>query len=83
MENKNKWIKWGLMATIIIVLSFPVYLLKYIYVDAQKSDLNFEPQFVGKETCIDCHKLEYDLWTGSDHDLAMDFANDTSVSRRL
>jgi len=79
MEHKSKWIKLGLMATILIVLSFPVYLLKHIYVDAQNSELNFEPQFVGKETCIDCHKLEYDLWMGSDHDLAMDYANDTSV----
>ena len=23
--------------------------------------------------------MEYDLWTGSDHDLAMDFANDSTV----
>ncbi|MCD4728761.1 MAG: tetratricopeptide repeat protein [Pirellulales bacterium] len=43
------------------------------------SDYAGEPQFVGKESCIDCHKIEYDLWHGSDHDLAMDFANDSTV----
>ncbi len=79
MDHKNKWINWGLIATILIVLSVPIYLFKHIYLDSISTELNFNPQFVGKETCIDCHKLEYDLWTGSDHDLAMDFANDSSV----
>ncbi|MEZ5198834.1 MAG: multiheme c-type cytochrome [Bacteroidales bacterium] len=80
MEKKNKWIGWGLMATVLIVLSFPIYLVRHQYLEDHSAEMNFEPQFVGKETCIDCHKVEYDLWTGSDHDLAMDFANDTSVA---
>ena len=67
------------MATIIIVLSIPLYLLKQAYFNESNAILNSEPQFVGKETCIDCHKVEYDLWTGSDHDLAMDHATDTTV----
>ena len=79
MDHKNKWINWGVIATIFIVLSVPIYLFKHIYLDSTSIKLNFEPHFVGKETCIDCHKLEYDLWIGSDHDLAMDFANDSSV----
>ena len=79
MEKKNKWIVWGLMATVLIVLSFPIYLLRHHYLEDHSAEMNFEPKFVGKETCIDCHKVEYDLWTGSDHDLAMDFANDFSV----
>ncbi len=80
MENKNNWIIWGIMATIAIILSVPIYLLKATFFDyGLNNELNFEPQFVGKEACIDCHKVEYDLWKGSDHDLAMDYANDTTV----
>ncbi len=35
--------------------------------------------FVGREKCKSCHKKEYDKWLGSDHDNAMDIANDTTV----
>jgi len=38
-----------------------------------------KPHFVGSETCIDCHKTEYDLWHGSDHYNAMDTASEASV----
>ncbi len=34
---------------------------------------------MGGETCIECHKIEYDLWKNSDHDLAMDIATTESV----
>ena len=30
--------------------------------------------YVGRDVCIECHQEEYDLWAGSDHDLAMDHA---------
>lgn len=69
----------GLIATIVIVLSVPLYIVKQSYFTELPDYLNLEPQFVGKESCIDCHKVEYDLWHGSDHDLAMDFANDSTV----
>ena len=57
----------------------PDLFVEKTYFDDEFTELNSEPQFVGKEACIDCHKVEYDLWTGSDHDLAMDFANDSTV----
>ena len=34
---------------------------------------------MGRNSCIECHKKENDLWLGSHHDLAMDVANDTTV----
>ncbi|TGV04558.1 multiheme c-type cytochrome [Flavivirga rizhaonensis] len=37
------------------------------------------PKFVGKETCIECHKSEYDSWNGSHHDQAMKIADSTTV----
>ena len=31
-------------------------------------------QYVGRETCTQCHQTEYKLWLGSDHDRAMELA---------
>lgn len=36
-------------------------------------------EYVGSSTCIECHKTEYDEWTGSHHDLAMQIANDSTI----
>jgi tetratricopeptide (TPR) repeat protein len=36
-------------------------------------------EFVGGKECISCHQREYNLWKGSDHDNAMDLANDSTV----
>ena len=30
--------------------------------------------YVGRENCKECHQMEYDLFQGSDHDMAMDTA---------
>jgi tetratricopeptide (TPR) repeat protein len=37
------------------------------------------PHYAGNEACASCHTAEHDAWHGSDHDLAMQVANDTSV----
>lgn len=71
---KTAWV-----ATIVIVLSVPLYLARTNLFNEKKDISDAGPQFVGKEACIDCHKIEYDLWTGSDHDLAMDYANENTV----
>lgn len=64
--------------TIVVLLFLPAYLIfQFYYHDRSNSEIVLE--YVGKEACIECHKKAYDDWTGSDHDLAMDFANDTSV----
>ena len=36
-------------------------------------------KYVGRTSCIKCHQKEYNDWTGSDHDKAMDIANDSTV----
>ena len=80
MENKDKWIKTGLIATIIIVLSMPLYLIKKrLFNDTSQNEQSNQPYFVGKDACKDCHKVEFDLWTGSDHDHAMAYATDSTV----
>ena len=37
------------------------------------------PEYVGRKACIDCHKKQYDLFVGSDHDMAMDVATEETV----
>jgi tetratricopeptide (TPR) repeat protein len=36
-------------------------------------------QYVGRSTCAECHPKETELWTGSDHDRAMDRATPQTV----
>jgi tetratricopeptide (TPR) repeat protein len=36
-------------------------------------------EHVGRQACIDCHKRQYDLYIGSDHDMAMDVATEENV----
>jgi predicted CXXCH cytochrome family protein len=78
-DNIHTWRKTGFIATVVIILAFPAYLLKENLADASERDGGSVAAYVGKETCVECHKVEYDLWTGSDHDLAMDHANDSTV----
>jgi len=35
--------------------------------------------YVGGELCAECHQAEADAWKGSDHDLAMDVADEATV----
>ncbi len=37
------------------------------------------PSYVGGEACAECHAEQARLWTGSDHDLAMQGVDDTTV----
>jgi len=78
LEDFKHWRTTGFIATVIIVILFPVYLLRS---GLKQSNLTDEevPQYVGRATCIECHKKEYDLWLGSHHDLAMDTATDKTV----
>ncbi len=38
-----------------------------------------QAEYVGRESCRECHEKEYELFRGSDHDLAMDPANPETV----
>ena len=35
--------------------------------------------YVGRQACVGCHRQQFDLWTGSHHDLAMEVADATTV----
>ena len=75
------WKITGLLATIIIVLSVPLYLLKTSFFSPLPFPDNNEVKsgFVGSRKCADCHRKEYDSWQGSHHDHAMDVASEKTV----
>ncbi len=75
------WKITGIIATLIIVLAFPIYLLREqsYRSSAADTEITASALFVGSEKCKDCHKPEYDLWKGSHHDLAMDVATEATV----
>ncbi len=64
-----------------IILLFSIFLFSRCQNEYSESANrhNNSPHYVGKEACTECHVTEYNEWKGSDHDLAMDYANDTTV----
>ena len=74
----NSWKITGIIATLIIVLSIPAYMLREKYFRPPPS-LTSIATFVGSKKCMDCHKAEYDKWQNSHHDRAMAIADDTTV----
>ena len=73
MEN---WKITGIIATLVIVLSMPLYLLKQRLMPrgAALSEKGTVATFVGRDRCIECHREEHKRWQGSDHDKAMAMA---------
>ncbi|MFC1881455.1 multiheme c-type cytochrome [Thermodesulfobacteriota bacterium] len=74
----TNWKITGIIATIVIILSIPAYLVKQKY-GQQPAVSPPAATFAGGQKCAECHKSEYDKWQGSHHDLAMDEANEKSV----
>jgi len=77
----KNWKITGIIATIIIVLSVPLYVLKVTYIrpSADRIQAELEYNFAGSKKCGECHKKEYDKWLESHHDLAMAEANEKTV----
>jgi Tfp pilus assembly protein PilF len=75
----KRWEITGFIATLVIVLIIPVYLLKEKYLTGTKHPKVLVASFMGRQKCIDCHRKEYDKWRNSHHDKAMDVASDETV----
>jgi hypothetical protein len=73
-----KWKLTGFIATAVIVLVIPIYIASYLF-SSYMVDNSEVVQYIGKERCRDCHQKEYNAWTGSHHDKAMDIATDSTV----
>jgi Tfp pilus assembly protein PilF len=63
-------------------------LLLFVHCNRSGEPKNFEDQslttsqtalYVGRESCKECHEKEYNLFQGSDHDMAMDTATAATV----
>ncbi len=76
-----RWKLTGLIATIVILLSMPLYWFGGQRRAASSPASEGAPAaaFVGSEACRDCHRNEYDKWQGSHHRWAMAEATDDSV----
>jgi len=72
------WKITGLIATLVIVLCIPAYMLKETYFPRPSASRPVAT-FVGSKKCMDCHRAEYDKWKNSLHDRAMDVASDATV----
>jgi hypothetical protein len=57
----TRWKITGLIATLIIVLSIPAYMLKEKYFRGLPASRPVAT-FVGSKKCMDCHRAEYDKW---------------------
>ena len=77
----KRWPITGFIATLIILLSIPLYLLRVKVI--QPADPVSQKQstaiFVGRDKCKSCHEVETKKWQGSDHDKAMAVASSKSV----
>ncbi|HSG68522.1 MAG TPA: tetratricopeptide repeat protein [Bacteroidales bacterium] len=76
-RDLDAWRRLALISALLIVLSFPLYLA--LNTGAGQAGGYSLPEFTGGDACIDCHRAQYELWKGSDHDMAMAHANDSSV----
>ena len=70
------WKIIGIIATAIIVIMIPVSLIIH---KTSTNTIKKEAVFTGGKECISCHQREYNLWKDSDHDNAMNPANDSTV----
>jgi hypothetical protein len=80
-DRLNAWRITGLVATLAIILTLPLYR----FIEGRRAASPSGPAvdttaaFVGSESCRDCHRNEYDKWNGSHHQLAMAVASDETV----
>ena len=79
-DGMHGWRLAAITALGVIVLSVPLYVVREMQRDAADiSRATSDASFVGREQCIDCHEEAYEKWLSSDHDNAMDLANEQTV----
>jgi predicted CXXCH cytochrome family protein len=77
----RSWHITGFIATLVIVMSVPLYYLKIERGRASKYEAGQGPTatFVGSRKCRDCHPNAYEKWQNSHHDRAMEVAGEGTV----
>ncbi len=79
VDPLDRWRVIGVLSTAVIVLCVPVWLLRHGQAGTASNDAAGDATFTGREVCRPCHEIEYSTFQGSDHDLAMDVADETTV----
>src|SRR5689334_24999597 len=71
--------RWTFFAVVAVCATVGVGLLSWSWYATVSREEIANAQYVGSQTCIKCHQPQYDLWHGSDHDRAMDYATEKTV----
>src|SRR5687767_8791675 len=71
--------RWKLLIAVLAIPAAAAASLAWGWYAALPSNALSTARFVGRSTCAQCHQPEHKLWLGSDHDRAMELANDDSV----
>lgn len=81
MKTTDHWKIIGIVATLVIISTIPLYLWRTDHQNAirQAQMEDTIPAFAGSQKCAECHKIQYDAWKGSHHDLAMEVATEATV----
>jgi predicted CXXCH cytochrome family protein len=75
----RRWEIAALISAAVIVVTIPLSLVRPRAGVVPVSGEAAPATFVGSAACRDCHKAAYDKWKGSDHERAMDVANEHTV----
>ncbi len=67
------------MSTAVIVVAIPLSLVRPRAGAGPATAETAPATFVGSASCRECHTAAYDKWKGSDHERAMDVANEQTV----
>jgi len=75
--DTSRWKRITLIAAGVIICS--AFLSLITAPPAESLSIQGPAEFVGSETCKKCHQAAYNKWRGSDHDMAMDVADEKTV----
>jgi Tfp pilus assembly protein PilF len=76
----RNWKITGVVALVVIVVIIPMFALRQMHEQkVEQPSVDTPSTFVGRGECIDCHTEAYESWLGSDHDNAMDHANEHTM----
>src|SRR5262245_11612243 len=71
--------RWSLLYLAAIGALVVAAALAWGWYETVPAEVAAHPTDVGQETCAKCHQPQYQLWQGSDHDLAMTLATEKTV----
>ncbi len=66
--------RWNILGAVALCAFVGASVLAWGWYAVLPPDAVANASYVGRETCIKCHEPQYNLWKGSDHERAMDYA---------